>query len=173
MEKFSFVPQYLTRNGSPWFPIMGEMHYSRTDRRFWDESIRKMKAGGVDIVSSYVIWNHHEEIEDEYDFSGNRDLRTFVETIQRNGLYFFIRIGPWSHGEVRRGGFPDWLFSKGFELRTNDPAYFQAVEKYYRKIYQQVEGLLLKDGGPIIGVQIENEYGHCGGLQQAKRICGG
>ncbi|BCN30566.1 beta-galactosidase [Anaeromicropila herbilytica] len=162
--KFDFNNRYLTKDDKPWFPIMGEMHYSRYPKEYWKESLYKMKAGGVMVVSSYVIWIHHEEIEGEYDFVGNKDLRKFVETCKECGLHFILRFGPWSHAEVRNGGFPDWLLQKEFEPRTNDPRYFAEVEKYFKKIYEQVEGLFLKDGGPIIGIQIENEYGHCGGL---------
>lgn len=164
MEKFSYSERSLTRNGEPWFPVMGEIHYSRVPETEWETRLRRMKAGGVDIASSYVIWIHHEEAEGEYDFSGRKDLRRFIGCCRECGLYFFLRIGPWSHAEVRHGGFPDWLFTKGFEPRTNDPEYFRQVERFYRAIFGQVKGLFAGDGGPIIGVQIENEYGHCGGL---------
>ncbi len=164
MDTYGYTPEYLTRNGEPWFPVMGEIHYSRYPAEYWKESLYKMKAGGVDIVSIYVIWIHHEEIEGIWDFEGNRNLRLFVETCRECGLTLMLRIGPWSHGEVRNGGFPDWLLKKPFEARTSENAYFQTVEFFYRRIYEQVQGLLLKDGGPVIGVQIENEFGHCGGL---------
>jgi beta-galactosidase GanA len=121
MDTFGYTNEYLTKNGEPWFPIMGEMHYSRYPAEYWKESLLKMKAGGVEVVSSYVIWIHHEEIEGEYDFSGNRDVRSFVRTAADCGLSFMIRIGPWSHAEVRNGGFPDWLLEKPFGARTNDP----------------------------------------------------
>lgn len=164
MTEFGFNEKYLTRDGLPWFPVMGEMHYSRYPKEYWTESLYKMKAGGVEVVSTYTIWIHHEEIEGEYDFGGNKDLRAYTEAIRGTGLYMLLRIGPWCHGEVRNGGFPDWLLQKDFELRTNNSAYFGTVRKYYSKIFEQVKGLLFKDGGPIIGLQIENEYGHCGGL---------
>lgn len=161
--EFGYNANYLTKDGQPWFPVMGEIHYSRVPKEDWKESLYKMKAGGVVIASSYVIWIHHEEIEGEYDFSGNKDLRSFVEACRECGLYFFIRIGPWIHGEVRNGGFPDWLLNKGYKLRYDDPGYLNDVSKYYSRIYDEVKGLFHKDGGPIIGVQIENELGHCGG----------
>ncbi len=164
MDIFSFNNRYLTKNGEPWFPIMGEFHYSRYPSRYWDESLGKIKAGGVNVVSAYTIWIHHEEIENEYDFTGDKNLRLFVQCCANSGLYMFLRIGPWVHGEVRNGGFPDWLLNKGFPIRENNEAYFSEVSKFYSKIYQQVRGLFIKDGGPIIGVQIENEYGHCGGM---------
>lgn len=164
MDTYGFTSRYLTKNDQCWFPVMGEIHYSRYPAQYWKESLLKMKAGGVDIVSTYVIWIHHEEIEGEWDFTGNRNLRSFAEICRECGLTLMVRIGPWCHGEVRNGGFPDWLLKKPFKSRTNDERYFTTVETFYRKIFTQVQGLLLKDGGPIIGVQIENEYGHCGGL---------
>lgn len=161
--EFTYNANYLTKNKEPWFPVMGEIHYSRVKQEDWKEALFKMKAGGVAIASSYVIWIHHEEIEGEYDFNDNKDLRSFVETCKECGLYFFLRIGPWVHAEVRNGGFPDWLLKKGYELRHNDPGYLKEIKKYYSKLYDEVKGLFHKDGGPIIGVQIENELGHCGG----------
>lgn len=163
----TYDPVSLIVDGKRWFPVMGEMHFSRYPRKYWDEELAKMKAGGVDIVSLYVIWIHHEEIHGEFDFTGDRNLREFMEAIQRNGLYSILRIGPWAHGEARNGGFPDWLLQdakeKGYETRTDAPQYLQHVRKFYEKTYEQTEGFFLKDGGPVIGVQIENEYGHCGG----------
>ena len=163
-EVFGWTPEYLTRNGRPWFPVMGEFHYSRYPDRYWKESLYKMKACGADIVSSYVIWIHHEEEEGKYDFTGCRNLRKFLEEADESGLLVFLRIGPWCHGEVRGGGFPDWLLQKEYLPRTNDERYFACVRTYYNRVFEEVQGYLLKDGGPVIGVQIENEYGHCGGL---------
>lgn len=162
--KYGYTPKYLTRNGEPWFPIMGEFHYSRYPEQYWEESIYKMKAGGVSVLSTYVFWIHHEEIEKEYDFHGQKDLRAFVQTVMNCGMKMFLRIGPWCHGEVRNGGFPDWVMNKDYENRSNDEEYLKDVERFYKEIAEQVKGLLDADGGPIIGIQIENEYGHCGGL---------
>lgn len=164
MTEFSFNPNYLMKDKKPWFPIMGEIHYSRYPKAYWKESIYKMLAGGVEVISSYNIWIHHEEIEGEFDFSGNRDLREFVKTCKECGALLILRVGPWSHAEARNGGFPDWVLKKDFESRTNDPRYLEVVKRYYGKLFEQVEGYLLSDGGPIIGLQIENEYGHVGGL---------
>ena len=165
MISYSFDNKSLFKGEKRWFPIMGEIHYSRYPDSGWKEALLKMKEGGVDIVSSYVIWIHHEEIENQFDWTGWRNLRKFVQTINECGLSMILRIGPWSHAEVRHGGFPDWLLAKCPDARnTNDEKYFAEVEKFYKANYEQVKGLLLKDGGPIIGVQIENEFGHCGGL---------
>lgn len=166
MTAYSFDKKSLFKDGRRWFPIMGEIHYSRCPESMWRDSLLKMKEGGVDIVSSYVIWIHHEEIENQFDWSGQRNLRKFVQTVAECGLVMILRIGPWSHAEVRHGGFPDWLVARFPNARkTNDEAYFAEVEKFYKATFDQVKDLLLKNGGPIIGVQIENEYGHCGGLK--------
>ena len=87
-------------------------------RRVCEEELCKMKAGGIDIVSSYIFWIHHEEEEGKYDFSGNRDLRGFLHAAKSAGLLAFLRIGPWCHGEVRNGGLPDWVMHKEYEVRS-------------------------------------------------------
>jgi beta-galactosidase GanA len=161
---YAYTPASLTRDGKPWTPVMGEMHYSRVPAAEWARSLELMKAGGVDIVSSYVIWIHHEEVQGDVSFAGDLDLRRFVETARDAGLLCWLRIGPWIHGEVRNGGLPDWLLHQDFEPRTNDERYFAQVERFYRLVAEQLDGLFEPQGGPIIGIQIENEYGHCGGL---------
>lgn len=149
--------RYIEKDGRPWLPVMGEFHYSRYPAEAWEDEILKMKAGGIDIIASYVFWIHHEEKEGHFDWSGNRNLRKFVELCGRHGLYFFARIGPWCHGECRNGGFPDWLLTKGCKLRSDDPQYLSYVRILYKQIAKQLEGLYFKDGGPIIGIQFENE----------------
>lgn len=104
--EYSYCRDYLIKNGKPWFPVMGEMHYSRYRKEWWEESLRKIKAGGVSVVSAYVIWIHHEEEENVFDFEGCRDIGTFVRLCRKVGLSVFLRIGPFVHGEVRNGGFP-------------------------------------------------------------------
>ncbi|MBZ5681903.1 MAG: beta-galactosidase [Acidobacteriia bacterium] len=148
---------YMTLDGKPWFPVMGEFHYSRYPEADWEQEILKMKAAGIQIISTYVFWIHHEEIEGQFDWTGQRNLRRFVELCAKHGLYVWIRIGPWDHGEVRNGGLPDWLVQKT-ATRENNPVYLDAVGRFYHEIGRQVVGLFWKDGGPILGVQIENEY---------------
>ncbi len=164
---YSWNTLYLLHNGSPWLPVMGEIHYSRFREEFWEESLRKMKAGGIEIVSTYVIWIHHEEIEGKFDFSGCRDLGKFLRLCAKLELKVFLRMGPWAHAEVRNGGFPDWLVQKGIPLRCNGESYLRYVKRFWSMVYEQVDGMLEKDGGPVIGIQIENEYGHTGGLRGA------
>ncbi len=160
---------YLTMDKRPWLPVMGEFHYSRVPEAEWEEELLKMKSAGVQIVSTYVIWIHHEEIEGEFDWSGQRDLRRFVELCEKHGLYVIVRIGPWTHGEVRNGGFPDWLLTKG-PTRRNDPTYMASVATFYAQVSAQLKGLLWKDDGPVIGIQLENEYSARGPLQGEEHI---
>ena len=149
--------RYLLLDGKPWFPVMGEFQYSRYPAERWEQEILKMKAGGVRIISTYVFWIHHEEIEGQFDWSGRRDLRRFIQLAGKHGMYVWARVGPWDHGEVRNGGLPDWLLQKT-KTRQNDPDYLRYVKRFYGEIGHQLAGLFWKDGGPIIGVQIENEY---------------
>ncbi|MGA7029521.1 MAG: beta-galactosidase [Candidatus Acidiferrales bacterium] len=153
--------RFISINSQPWLPVMGEFHFSRYPEKYWEEEILKMKAGGVQIVSTYIFWIHHEEIEGQFDWSGQRNLRRFIELCGKHGMYVFVRIGPWVHGEARNGGFPDWLLSKA-KVRTNDPAYLSYVQRFYGEIGKQLQGLFWKDDGPIVGVQLENEYGKRG-----------
>ena len=148
----------LILNGKRWMPVTGEFHYSRYPKDEWRQELLKMKAGGVDTISTYVFWIHHEEIEGQWDWSGRRSLRQFVQLCQELGLKVIVRCGPWDHGEVRNGGFPDWLVHKGWDLRSNNTNYLAAVEVLYGQISRQLSGLLWKDGGPVIGIQLENEY---------------
>lgn len=161
---YDFTPRSLTHDGKPFLPLMGEFHYSRYPARHWARELAKVRAGGVSILASYVIWIHHEEREGCLSFAEGLNLRRFVQLVQQAGMSMFLRIGPWVHGEVRNGGFPDWLLQKPYVPRTNDPAYFADVRRFYTAIFKQVEGLFLHQGGPILGVQIENEYSHGGGL---------
>ena len=149
--------RYLTRDGKPWLPVMGEFHFSRFPQSQWEAEILKMKAAGVDIVAAYVIWIHHEEIQGQFDWKGERDLRLFAQLCAKHGLLLEPRIGPWDHAEVRNGGLPDWVLKLG-AIRRNDPAYLASVRIWYGKIGEQLKGLLWKDGGPVIGIQLENEY---------------
>jgi hypothetical protein len=149
--------QYLMRDGKPWIPVMGEFHYTRYPEKFWEEEILKMKASGVDVISTYVFWIHHEEIEGQFDWRGQRNLRRFAELCAKHGMLLYPRIGPWAHGEVRNGGLPDWVLKKS-AVRSNDPVYLSEVKQFYTQIGQQLHGLLWKNGGPVIGIQIENEY---------------
>ncbi len=153
--------RYLTMNGVPWLPVMGEFHFSRYPRAQWEEEILKMKAAGVNVVAAYIIWIHHEEVKGQPDWTGQRDLHAFAELCSKHGLLLLARIGPWDHAEVRNGGLPDWVLAQG-PTRVNDPAYLLSVDHWYQQVGKQLNGLLWKDGGPVIGIQLENEYSQRG-----------
>lgn len=139
-------------------PVMGEVHYSRIPTAEWQQEVHKMKEGGVTIIACYVFWNHIEETEGIFDWSGQRDLRSFLEVCQAEGLPVVLRVGPFCHGEVRCGGIPDWLFAKGCKMRSQDPVFLKYTERLYRQIFTQVQGLQWKDGGPVMALQFDNEY---------------
>lgn len=159
-EALSVNSYYIEKDGKPFFPVVGEFHFSRYPEAYWEESILKMKAGGINVIASYVFWNLHERVEGQFDWSGNLNLKKFVELIGKHNLYAIVRLGPFCHGEMRNGGIPDWLYGRPFEIRSNDPGYLEYVDKLYAQIGKQINGLAYKDGGPVIGVQLENEYQH-------------
>lgn len=149
--------QYFIKNGEPWYPLMGEIHYNRVHPQDWEEALLKMKSGGLSIVATYVFWNEHERQKGKWDWENGRNLRRFVDLCKKHGLYVWLRIGPWSHGEQLHGGHPDWINSmKG--KRSNDSAYLAESSQLFQQIGKQTSGLYFKNGGPIIGVQLENEY---------------
>lgn len=165
-------------------PVMGEIHYSRLPADEWADEVRKMKAGGVTVIATYVFWNHIEEQKGIFNWSGQRDLRRFLELCKQEQMPVVLRIGPFCHGEVRCGGIPDWVFDKvtkdqgdkvtknqgdkvtkdqgdketKIRVRSEQPEFLALVERLYRQIFTQVQGLQWKDGGPLMACQFDNEY---------------
>lgn len=159
-NELAFTNYYLTVKGEPFFGVLGECHYSRVHESQWEDTVIKMKMGGVNVVATYCFWNHHEEVEGKFRFDGNRNVRKFIELCQKHGMYVIVRIGPYDHGEVRNGGIPDWVYGKPFEVRGLNEGWLSCTRKLYRQFSGQLKGLWYKDGGPIIGTQLENEYMH-------------
>ena len=151
---------YMSIDGRPVIPVLGEFHFSRYPAEQWEDEILKIKAGGVTVIPTYIFWSIHEEREGEFDWSGDRDLRRFVELCAKHDMPVIVRIGPFCHGEIRNGGIPDWIFAKPLDIRTDDPLYLKYVDRLYGEIARQLDGLWYKDGGPIIGCQLENELQH-------------
>lgn len=181
---YEVTNQYLMKNEVALLPIMGEFHFSRWQPDAWEEALLKMRAGGVNIVATYVFWIHHEERKGEWDFTGCRDIRAFLEVCQKINMPVWLRIGPWAHGECRNGGFPDWLVEElgdnGLgckpgvekplhEARTDDELYLSYVKLFWEKLAEQTRGFMCKDGGPVLGVQLENEYCHAGGPRDREK----
>ena len=169
-DVLSINRQCVELNGRPWVPVAGEFHYVRYLRRDWLTELRKMKAGGINVVSIYVFWIYQEEQKGVWDWRGMRDLRAFLKDCQRVGLLAVVRMGPWDHGEVRNGGFPNWVEHSGVHLRSNDPRFIAMVKPLYRQIARQMRGLLWKNGGPVIAVQLDNECGNLPDLYHLKQI---
>jgi beta-galactosidase len=153
---------YIEIDGRPALPVMGEFHFSRYPHRYWEDALRAIKSGGIDIVSTYVFWIHHEEREGVLDWTEDLNLRAFIQACARVGLRAVVRIGPFAHGECRNGGLPDWLYGRAFNVRSTNPEFLSHVQSFYAAIAAQLTGLLFKDGGPVIGIQLDNEYMHAG-----------
>lgn len=151
---------YMSIDGKPVIPVTGEFHYSRYPHEQWEEEIMKMKAGGINVLPTYIFWSLHEEREGVFNWSGNLNVRKFFELCKKHDMNVFVRIGPFGHGEIRNGALPDWLFAKPLEVRSNDENYLFYAKRLYEEIAKQLEGLYYKDGGPIIATQIENEHQH-------------
>ena len=150
---------YMEEGGVPQLPVMGEFHYSRMDSRYWRDALLKMKASGVNIVATYCLWSLHEEFEGELSWEGNLNLRRFIEICKELGMKVHLRLGPYCNAEIRNGALPDWIINnKNLKTRSNDPLYLEYSRRWYQAVYDQVKGLFYKDGGPIMGLQLENEY---------------
>lgn len=147
----------LLRDGRRWFPISGEIHFSRLNRERWRLALELLRAGGVNLVSTYVFWNHHQPLPDQApDFTGDRDLGAFLRLCADERFPVIVRIGPWCHGEVRHGGHPDWLVAKHDVRRTDSAGYLADVERYFGHLGREL-GPLCAPAGPVIAVQVENE----------------
>lgn len=151
---------YMSRDGKPVIPVCGEFHYARYPVEQWEQEIIKMRAGGINVLPTYVFWSLHEPEEGKWVWNGNRDIRRFFELCKKHDMDVIVRIGPFGHGEIRNGAIPDWIFAKNLDIRSNDPEYLSYARKLYEQIASQLDGLYYKDGGPIIGCQIENEHQH-------------
>ena len=161
--------RYLMLDSVPWLPVMGEFHFARVPRAYWEEELSKMRSAGVDIVSTYVFWNFHERTSGRFDWTGDLDLRAFVTLCAKLGLKVFVRPGPWVHSESRFGGLPDWVVG-AMPTRQSDPEFLHYVALWYDQVGAQLKGLLWKDGGPVIGIQVSNEYAARGPERGAQYI---
>lgn len=150
-------------NGEPFVVKAAELHYPRIPRPYWDNRIKLCKALGMNAVCLYVFWNAHEPQPDNFDFTGQNDLREFVKLCQANDMKVILRPGPYVCAEWEMGGLPWWLLKKkDIRLRENDPYFLERVDKFQKQVAQQVGDLTVENGGPIIMVQVENEYGSYG-----------
>lgn len=150
-------------DGKPFVVKAAELHYPRIPRPYWDNRIKLCKALGMNTVCLYVFWNAHEPMPDQFDFTGQNDLREFVRLCQANGMKVILRPGPYVCAEWEMGGLPWWLLrKKDIRLRENDPYFLERVDRFQKAVASQVGDLTVDNGGPIIMVQVENEYGSYG-----------
>lgn len=150
-------------NGKPFQVISGEMHYARIPRAYWRSRLRMAKAMGLNTVTTYVFWNAHEPRPGVFDFSGNLDIAEFIREAQQEGLYVILRPGPYSCAEWEFGGFPAWLLKDpSMVVRSTNPQFLAAARTWLLRLGQEVAPLQIGNGGPIILVQVENEYGSYG-----------
>ena len=150
-------------NGKPFVVKAAEVHYPRIPRAYWDHRIKMCKALGMNTVCIYVFWNIHEQKEGQFDFTGNNDVAEFCRIAQKNGMYVIVRPGPYVCAEWEMGGLPWWLLKKkDIKLRERDPYFMERVKIFEQKVGEQLKPLTIQNGGPIIMVQVENEYGSYG-----------
>ena len=150
-------------NGKPFVVKAAEIHYPRIPKPYWEHRIKMCKALGMNTVCIYIFWNIHEQCEGEFDFTGNNDVAEFCRLAQKNGMYVIVRPGPYVCAEWEMGGLPWWLLKKkDIRLRERDPYFMERVKIFEQKVGEQLAGLTIQNGGPIIMVQVENEYGSYG-----------
>ncbi len=139
--------------------LSGAMHYFRMLPEQWEDRLDKMVAMGLNTVETYMAWSLHEPREGEFDFSGRLDYLKFIRLAQSKGLDVLLRPGPYICSECDWGALPWWLMRKGAIIRSSDPTYLQYAFRFLQKVCDDIQPLLAENGGPIIGVQVENEYG--------------
>ncbi len=162
-HSFAVSSGQFLKDGKPYQVISAEMHYVRIPRAYWHDRLRKAKAMGLNTITTYAFWNAHESSPGVYDFTGQNDLAAFIRAAQAEGLDVILRPGPYVCAEWELGGYPAWLLKdRSLVLRSSDPKYSAAVDRWMARLGQEVRPLLLRNGGPIIAIQLENEYGAFG-----------
>lgn len=150
-------------DGKPFIVKAAEVHYPRIPRPYWEHRIQMCKSLGMNTLCIYVFWNIHEPREGQFDFTGNSDVAEFCRLAQKNGMYIIVRPGPYVCAEWEMGGLPWWLLKKkDIRLREQDPYFMERVKLFEQKVGEQLAPLTIQNGGPIIMVQVENEYGSYG-----------
>ena len=162
-HRFTVSGQKFLLDGKPYQIISGSMHYTRVPRAYWRDRFRKARAMGLNTITTYVFWNVHEPRPGGFDFSGQNDVAEYIREAQEEGLYVILRPGPYVCAEWDLGGFPSWLLKdRSLVLRSRDAKYLDAVQAWFTRLAKEIKPLLLENGGPILAIQVENEYGSFG-----------
>ena len=171
-HRFGIEGDHFVLDGKPFQIISGEMHYARIPREYWRDRLRKARAMGLNTISTYVFWNVHEPKPGTYDFSGQLDAAAFIRMAQEEGLYVILRPGPYSCAEWDLGGYPAWLLADpDIVLRSTDEKFMRPAERWLERLGRELAPLQITRGGPILAVQVENEYGSFGNDKEyLKRI---
>lgn len=163
MSRLCYQGEQFLLDQKPFRFLSGTIHYFRVTPDYWEDRLKKLRACGFNAVETYTCWNLHERQEGSFDFSGGLDVARFVQTAQQLGLYVILRPGPYICAEMDFGGLPSWLLTQqNLALRCNHPLFLQKVAAYYRQLFDRLRPYLGENGGNIIAVQVENEYGSYG-----------
>ena len=163
MGILTFKDKKFYMDGEEFVVISGAMHYFRIPREYWHDRLLKLRECGFNCVETYTCWNLHERREGEFDFSGMLDLAEYVKEAENVGLYVILRPGPYICAEWEFGGLPSWLLNyEDMELRCNDPVYLSKVKRYYDELLERLRPHFASNGGNIVMLQVENEYGSYG-----------
>ena len=150
-------------DGKPFQIISGAIHYFRTVPQYWRDRLEKLKAMGANTVETYIPWNMHEPKKGEFHFEGMLDIRSFVLLAQEVGLYVILRPSPYICAEWEFGGLPGWLLKEdGMRLRGCYEPFLKHIRDYYDVLFPIITPLQIDQGGPVILMQVENEYGYYG-----------
>lgn len=162
MRKFEIKDKYYL-DGREFKLISGAIHYFRIVPEYWRDRLEKLKAMGCNTVETIIPWNLHEKEKGQFDFSGGLDIKKFVKTAEELGLYVILRPSPYICGEWEFGGFPYWLLKDdGLRVRCMYEPWLKEVKEYYDHLMPYLKPLMYDEGGPVIMMQIENEYGYYG-----------
>ena len=160
---FTIGSKTFLLNGEPFVVKAAEIHYPRIPRPYWEHRIQMCKSLGMNAVCIYIFWNIHEQQEGQFNFTDNNDIAEFCRIAQKNGMYVIVRPGPYVCAEWEMGGLPWWLLKKkDIKLRERDPYFMERVKIFEEKVGEQLKPLTIQNGGPIIMMQVENEYGSYG-----------
>lgn len=159
MKKLTFRGEDFLVDGKKIIIHSGTIHYFRVPREYWHDRLLKLKECGFEFVETYVAWNVHEKVEGVFDFSGQNDLAAFLREAKDLGLYAIVRPGPYICAEWEFGGFPWWLLKYDMKVRRKDALYYSKLTRYLNRVFDEIEPLLADNGGNVVMMQIENEYG--------------